>query len=92
MSNNQPLPEYQKTTTGTEKTNKIWSESTNKWRYVPKDPTYFKNKYYEYTHAKSCPICGAIIHTQMIRHKQSTKCQLVQAELLKDVKQDFVND
>ena len=87
MNNDQASPETQNTTTGTEKSIKLWSERTNKWRYVPKDPTYFKTKYYEYTHAKPCPINGAIIHTQMIRHKQSKKCQLVKAGLLNEVEQ-----
>ena len=59
----------------TEKSIKIWSESTNKWRYAPKDPTYFKTKCHEYVRAKTCPFCGSIINTQMVRHKRTNKCQ-----------------
>jgi hypothetical protein len=69
----------QKTATGTEKSIKIRSERTNKRRYVPKYPNYFKTKYNEYTHAKTCPICGSVINTQMHRHNRSRKSQLVRA-------------
>jgi hypothetical protein len=79
MNNEQASPENQKTATGTEKSMKIRSERTHKWRYVPKDPNYFKTKYHEYTHAKTCPICGSVINTQMHRHNRSNKCQLVRA-------------
>ena len=61
----------------TEKSIKIWSESTKKWRYVPKDPAYFRLKYHEYVKPKTCNICGCIIHTQMLRHYKSKKCQRV---------------
>jgi hypothetical protein len=73
MNNEQALPENQKITAGTEKSIKIWSESTNEWRYVPKDPNYFKTKYHEYVRAKACPFCGSIIYTQMHRHNRSNK-------------------
>jgi hypothetical protein len=63
----------------TEKSIKIWSENNKKWRYVPKDPAYFRNKYYEYVRPKPCNICGCIINTQMLRHYRSKKCQLVRA-------------
>ena len=63
----------------TEKSIQIWSESTKKWRHVPKDPAYFRLKYYEYVKPKTCNVCGCIIHTQMLRHYRSKKCQLVKA-------------
>jgi hypothetical protein len=63
----------------TEKSIKIWSENTKKWRYVPKDPAYFRLKYYEYVRPKPCNICGCVINTQMLRHYKSKKCQLVRA-------------
>jgi hypothetical protein len=85
MNNEQASPENQKTATGTDKSIKIWSERTNKWRYVPKDPNYFKTKYHEYTHAKTCTICGSVINTQMHRHNRSNKCQLVRARVVDEV-------
>ena len=61
----------------TEKSIKIWSEKTQKWRYVPKDPAYFRLKYYDYVKPKTCDICSCVIHTQMLRHYRTKKCQLV---------------
>ena len=61
----------------TEKSIKIWSERTQKWRYVPKDPAYFRLKYYDYVKPKTCDICSCVIHTQMLRHYRTKKCQLV---------------
>jgi formamidopyrimidine-DNA glycosylase len=79
MNNEQATLENQKTAAGTEKSIKIWSERTNKWRYVPKDPNYFKTKYHEYTRAKTCSICGSVINTQMHSHNRTQQCQLVRA-------------
>jgi hypothetical protein len=63
----------------TEKSINIWSENTRKWTYVPKDPSYFRIKYYAYVRPKPCNICGCIINTQMLRHYRCKKCQLVRA-------------
>ena len=68
-----------KQSTTTNKCTKIWSENTNKRRYIPKDPEYFKNKYYEYVGPKTCTACGAVVNTQMCRHTRSKRCLLVQA-------------
>ena len=74
-----------KETSTTEKSIKIWSENTQKWRYVPKDPAYFRLKYYDYVKPKTCDICGCVIHTQMLRHYRSKKCQLVRNGINKTV-------
>jgi hypothetical protein len=81
MNNEQTLQEdmSKKENSTTEKSIKIWSENTKKWRYVPKDPSYFRNNYYDYVRPKPCNICGCIINTQMLRHDRSKKCQLVRA-------------
>jgi hypothetical protein len=87
MNNEQALQDNHQTTASTEKSVNIWSESTKKWRYVPKDPNYFKTKYHEYVRAKTCPFCGSIINTQMPRHNRSNKCQLVRVGLANAVEQ-----
>ena len=70
-----------KETTTTEKCIKIWSEKTQKWRYIPKDPAYFKDKYYKYLGEKTCAICGSVINTQMSKHLKSKRCILVKKAL-----------
>jgi hypothetical protein len=79
MNNEQATQEIKKPNTTTEKSIKVWSENTNKWRYIPKDPTYFKHKYHEHVRPKSCPFCGSIINTQMLRHNRTQKCKLIRA-------------
>ena len=67
-----------KETTTTEKCIKVWSENTQKWRYIPKDPAYFKTTYfYKYLGEKACAICGTMITTQMSKHVKSKRCLLV---------------
>jgi hypothetical protein len=88
MNNEQTTPqEIEKPNTTTEKSIKVWSESSNKWRYIPKDPAYFKIKYHEYVRPKSCPFCGSIINTQMLRHNRTQKCKLVRAGIANAVGQ-----
>ena len=70
-----------KETTTTEKCIKVWSENTQKWRYIPKDPAYFKTKYYKYLGEKTCAICGSMINTQMSKHVKSKRCLLVKKAL-----------
>ena len=36
------MEDMTKQTTTTNSCTKFWSENTNKWRYLPKDPDYFK--------------------------------------------------
>ena len=88
-NNEQTLQEAmpKKENSTTEKSIKIWSENTQKWRYVPKDPAYFRIKYYDYVKPKTCHICSCIINTQMIRHYKSKKCQRV-----RDNAANFEND
>jgi hypothetical protein len=76
-----------KETTTTERCIKIWSEKGNKWRYIPKDPAYFRNKYYEYRGDKTCAICGTVITTQMCRHTRSKRCQLVRQGINNTIEQ-----
>jgi hypothetical protein len=66
-----------KKTTTTENCIKIWSDRSNRWRYVPKDPAYFRIKYYEYLGDKTCPVCGTVVQTQMCRHQRSKRCKLI---------------
>ena len=72
------MEDMTKQTITTNSCTKIWSENTNKWRYVPKDPEYFKKKCYEYAGPKTCTACGAVVNTQMCRHTRSKRCKLVQ--------------
>jgi hypothetical protein len=65
----------------------MWSEKSNKWRYIPKDPAYFRNKYYEYVGEKTCTICGTVITTQMCRHTRSKRCQLVRQGINNTIEQ-----
>jgi hypothetical protein len=86
MSNDQEDPhnlkqENLKKTTTTEHCIKIWSERTKRWRYIPKDPAYFRIKYYEYLGPKTCSVCGAVVQTQMCRHQRSQRCQLIKQSL-----------
>jgi hypothetical protein len=69
-----------KKTTTTENCIKIWSEASKRWRYVPKDPEYFKIKYYKYLGPKTCSNCGTVVQTQMCRHQRSQKCRLLKQE------------
>jgi hypothetical protein len=64
-----------KKTTTTEHCIKIWSEHSKRWRYIPKDPDYFRIKYYEYLGDKTCPVCGTVVQTQMCRHQRSQRCK-----------------
>ena len=75
-----------KKTTTTDKCLKVWSENTLKWRYIPKDPEYFKNKYYEYAGPQICKCCGTVVRTQMARHTRSNKCRLVKDAVLVNTK------
>ena len=72
-----------KKTTTTDKCVKVWSDNTLKWRYIPKDPEYFKNKYYEYRGPQTCMCCGTVVRTQMARHTRSKKCRLVKDAVAK---------
>ena len=74
-------------TTTTEHCIKIWSEHSKRWRYVPKDPEYFKIKYYKYLGPKTCAVCGSVVQTQMQRHLRSQRCLLVRAGINKAVEQ-----
>ena len=74
-----------KKTTTTEQCIKIWSEHSKRWRYVPKDPEYFKIKYYKYLGPKTCAVCGSVVQTQMQRHLRSQRCLLVRAGINKAV-------
>ena len=76
-----------KQTTTTNKCVKVWSVNTNKWRYIPKDPEYFKHKYYEYLGPKTCKFCGTVVRTQMNRHTRSNKCGLVRDGITKALEQ-----
>ena len=76
-----------KKTTTTEHCIKIWSEHSKMWRYVPKDPEYFKIKYYKYLGPKTCAVCGSVVQTQMCRHLRSQRCMLVRAGINKAVEQ-----
>ena len=76
-----------KTNTTTEHCIKIWSEHGQRWRYVPKDPEYFKIKYYKYLGPKTCVVCGSVVQTQMCRHLRSQRCMLVRAGINKAVEQ-----
>ena len=69
-----------KKTTTTEHCIKIWSEGSSRWRYVPKDPEYFKIKYYKYLGPKTCSQCGTVVQTQMCRHQRSQKCRMIKNE------------
>ena len=83
---NKQEDESKKTTT-TEQCIKIWSEHSKRWRYVPKDPEYFKIKYYKYLGPKTCAVCGSVVQTQMQRHLRSQRCLLVRAGINKAVEQ-----
>ena len=76
-----------KKNTTTEQCIKIWSEHSKRWRYVPKDPEYFKIKYYKYLGPKTCAVCGSVVQTQMQRHLRSQRCLLVRAGINKAVEQ-----
>ena len=76
-----------KTNTTTEHCIKIWSEQGKRWRYVPKDPAYFRIKYYKYLGPKTCAVCGSVVQTQMQRHLRSQRCLLVRAGINKAVEQ-----
>ena len=76
-----------KQTTTTNNCVKVWSETSNKWRYIPKDPEYFKRKYYEYLGPKTCKFCGTVVRTQMCRHTRSKKCGLVRDGIAKALEQ-----
>ena len=76
-----------KKTTTTQQCIKIWSEHSKRWRYVPKDPEYFKIKYYKYLGPKTCAVCGSVVQTQMQRHLRSQRCLLVRAGINKAVEQ-----
>jgi hypothetical protein len=72
-----------KKTTTTEHCIKIWSEHSKRWRYIPKDPAYFRIKYYEYVGPKTCRVCGTVVQTQMCRHQRSQRCQLIKQGICK---------
>ena len=74
-----------KKTTTTQQCIKIWSEHSKRWRYVPKDPEYFKIKYYKYLGPKTCAVCGSVVQTQMQRHLRSKRCVLVREGINKAV-------
>ena len=76
-----------KKNTTTQQCIKIWSEHSKRWRYVPKDPEYFKIKYYKYLGPKTCAVCGSVVQTQMQRHLRSQRCLLVRAGINKAVEQ-----
>jgi uncharacterized protein YijF (DUF1287 family) len=76
-----------KASTTTEHCIKVWSEYSKKWRYIPKDPAYFRLKYYEYVGPKTCPVCGSVVQTQMCRHQRSQRCKLFNQGLTKAVEQ-----
>ena len=76
-----------KETTTTNKCIKVWSETSNKWRYIPNDPDYFRRKYYEYLGPKTCTCCGTVVRTQMCRHNRSKKCSLVRDRIAKAIEQ-----
>ena len=76
-----------KQNTTTEHCIKIWSEQGKRWRCVPKDPKYFKKKYYKYLGPKTCAVCGSVVQTQMQRHLRSQRCMLVRAGINKAVEQ-----
>jgi hypothetical protein len=79
--------EDSKASTTTEHCIKVWSEYSKKWRYIPKDPSYFRLTYYEYLGPKTCPVCGSVVQTQMCRHQRSQRCQLFKQGLTKAVEQ-----
>ena len=54
---------------------------------MPKDPEYFKIKYYKYLGPKTCAVCGSVVQTQMQRHLRSQRCLLVRAGINKAVEQ-----
>ena len=81
---NQEVDDSKKTTT-TQQCIKIWSEYSQRWRYVPKDPEYFKIKYYKYLGPKTCAVCGSVVQTQMQRHLRSKRCVLVREGINKAV-------
>ena len=74
-----------KKNTTTQQCIKIWSEHSKRWRYVPKDPEYFKIKYYKYLGPKTCAVCGSVVQTQMQRHLRSKRCVLVREGINKAV-------
>ena len=76
-----------KNNTTTEHCIKIWSEQGKRWRYVPKDPAYFRIKYYKYLGPKTCAVCGSVVQTQMQRHLRPQRCLLVRAGVNKAVEQ-----
>jgi hypothetical protein len=93
MDNEQTTPQEIKTpNTTTAKSIKIWSENTNKWRYIPKDLTYFKNKYHEHVKPKSCPFCGSIINTQMLRHNRTEKCKRIREGIAAAIQGDTLKE
>ena len=65
---------------------KVWSETSYKWRYIPKDPEYLNQKY-EYLGPKTCKFCGTVVRTQMNRHTRSNKCGLVRDGTTKALEQ-----
>jgi hypothetical protein len=67
-------PDDSKESSTTEHCIKVWSEYSNKWRYIPKDPAYFRMKYYKYLGPKTCSMCGVVVQTQMCRHQRSQRC------------------
>jgi hypothetical protein len=84
----QTIQEYvSKKTTTTDNCIKIWNEASKKWRYIPKDPAYFRNNYYEYVGPKTCTICGTVVTTQMCRHTRSKRCQPVRQGINNTIEQ-----
>ena len=76
-----------KQTTTTNTCVKVWSETSNTWRYTPNDLEYFKHTYFEYLGPKTCKFCGTVVSTQMCRHNRSNKCKLVRDGLAKALEQ-----
>ena len=72
-----------KKATTTDKCVKVWSDNTLKWRYIPKDPDYFKKKYLV---PRTCTCCGTVVRTQMARHTRSKKCRLVKDAVVENTK------
>ena len=58
------------------KSQKVWSENTNKFFYrAPKE--YYREFYHKNKTERICPHCNAVINSQFSHHLQGKKCTAI---------------